>query len=368
MREKPNHSSINVLGITQLSPRRSPWRVRYRQDGKLRTKHFSTESEAQRWIEANELKPVSEFTENERLLIGLCRARQKRGGIDMEQTIQEFLEFAEIPRTVTISQGREMYIEDMHRRQLRPSYIKDAAYTLEKFVKDREDWPIVSFTPKQILTFCRLNMAGSTSQDTARSRLRTFFTWAKDCGYTQIDTEQIKWRKARKDSKVIEFWEPDQVWRFVEACPRKLQFPMALLFLSGVRPLGEFMQLSYDHLDLENGTIYIPSNISKTRNHRIIRELGDLWKLYEPKEGKVCPVSYRNLRTHIQRTCQATGLKWSHDVSRHTFATCAFHRSLEWAMENMGHSSSKIFMRHYKGVINPEKAEKLWKIPERLCG
>lgn len=368
MREKTNHSGIQVVGITQLSPRKSPWRVRYRQDGVARTIHFSTELEAKQWVEANELKPVLEFTEKERLLIGLCRARQERGGIDMDQTIQEFLEFAEIPRTVTLAQGREMYIEDMERRQLRGSYIKDASYTLDKFALGREDWPIVSFTPKQITTFCKLSMHGPTAQETARSRLRTFFNWAKDCGYTQIDTDQIRWRKARKDAKQIKFWEPDQVWTFIEACPRKLRFPMALLFLSGVRPSGEFMKLHYDDLNPDDGTIQIPSNISKTRSFRIIRGLGDLWKLYEPKDGKVCPMSYRNLRTWIQKTCEKTGLEWSHDISRHTFATCAFHKSLEWAMENMGHTSSKIFMRHYKGVMDPEKAEKLWKIPERLCG
>lgn len=73
-------------------------------------------------------------------------------------------------------------------------------------------------------------------------------------------------------------------------------------------------------------------------------------------------MTYRNFRANISKTYKALEYEWPQDCTRHTFATCAFHRGLEWSLDIMGHTDSRMFLKHYKGQVDPEEAKGLWSI------
>jgi len=354
---------VSIRKISKQEGRKLPWRVRYIEDGKDKSKYFAAEWEAVDWAqEFQPFTPVVDVTHEEKLLIQLARLRCKQAGVDMDATIKEFLQVAIVPRSVTLQYARDAYCRDMERRNVRESYRKNATYILDQFMMSREDWPVVSFTADLVVKYCLTAHGGETSRETSRSRLVTFFNWAREQGWTTIDTKQIKWRLPKTDRDHIKFWTPEMVWKFIEVSPDKIKFPVALLFLTGIRPKGEFMGLRHEDLDPKRKIINIPAAISKTRTPRTLYGLGDLWKLYKGGHGKVCPMTYRNFRTNITKVCNQLGYEWSHDVSRHTFGTCAYHKGMEWAMENMGHQNSRTFIRHYKGQIDPSEASMLWKL------
>lgn len=364
---------MRIISIKRLNDdRKKPWRVRYEDESGQKVKHFQYEEDARGWSSKHcpELVAPSGITEEERMLISLVRMRCDREEIDIQDAVSTFLNEAKPRSSATLQFALDNYVDDMERRQLRRPYRENAEYVIRRFILDKESWPVSGIQPSDVVQYCLLCANGSVNQTTIRSRIITFLNWAKDQGWTDIDTSKIKWRAVKTDRKKIGFYTPEMVEAFLGKMPDKLKFPMALLFLTGIRPKGEFMKLRYEHINPRRKVIEIPEDVSKTRTHRTLYDLPEvLWEWYalaKPKRGRVCPMTYRNLRTHIQRARESLGYGWPQDCTRHTFATCAFHVGLEWALDIMGHTDSKLFLKSYKGQIDPKDAGGLWRISPRV--
>ena len=202
--------SFRILSLNKLENRKSPWRLRYSLHGETKTRHFPSEEEAMRWSNENgaKISPAEDISSEERLLIQLARLRCKSSGVDIKDTINSFIEFAAIPRTVPLRTAINEYIQSMESRRLRPSYVHNATYILEKFMHSKSDWPISSFTPENITNYCKISQKGESNRETVRNRLVTFFNFCKSRGYTSIDTNRIKWDKVKQDRDPISFWHP----------------------------------------------------------------------------------------------------------------------------------------------------------------
>jgi len=357
---------MKILGITELTNRSKPWRVRYKDGGQTRTKHFSQELDARDWVE--EHSPEHEdITPEERDLIYWARSRAKHVGFSLEESIREFMRTAHRPKAVSLDEACRQYKANMSNRNLRPSYIENASYILDNFIADRESWPISSITPAMVVTYCR-GQGGNSNQKTIRSRIITFLSWAKNVQqWTSIDTKQITWQEPKSDKGQIGIYQPDQVKALLHAAPQKLQLTLAVMFFTGVRPKGEMMKLTFGDFDRRRKRINIPETASKTRSFRTLYDLHDnFWAWYDqakPKQGRICPMTYRNFRKHMADLRKKLKLPtWESDCSRHTFASCAFHKGLEWSLDIMGHKDSRLFLTDYKGLIDQDDAAKLWEI------
>lgn len=353
----------------RIEGRRKPWRVRYSESGKQKTVHFETEYDANQWIRQHApIQPVQadDITESERMLIKWARLQADENGLDLQGLIARMFSDAKMPANVSCLKAVDAYEADMIRRGVRKSYLTNTVYILRRWIDGMESHPLHDIQPEQVRDWCLLGNAGSSNQDTVRSRIVTFLNWAKEQGWTRIETSKIRWRRAKADRKRIGFYSPGQVQKLLNACPDKLKFPTALLFLTGIRPKGEFTEIRYDNIDARNKVIHIPETASKTRTHRILHDLPEnLWAWYKtakPKQGRVLPITYRNYRANLIKVYTSLGYDWPQDCTRHTFATCAFHRGLEWALDTMGHTDSRIFMKHYKGQVPKDEAEKLWAV------
>lgn len=348
--------------------RKKPWRVRYHDGKKDVCIHFANSHEAKYWMRTRKIDPAEEITTEERLLIQWARARAEADGSDISDTIRQWVKTATVPdNAITLSEAAAAYKTDMERRNLRLPYRKNAEYLIDRFLYCKEDWPLSRITPEDVVTHCLTMANGRENQKTVRSRLITWLRWCREKGWTAIDTTKIRWRLPKTDQKPIGFFHPADVANFLQVIPDKIKFPMALLFFTGIRPKGEFCQIRYCDIDRDRKEILIPETASKTRRARKLYNLSDnLWEWYDryavKDGGKVCPMTYRNLRTHISAACKELDLTWHQDCTRHTFATCAFHRGLEWALDIMGHTDSRLFLKYYKGQITASEALGLWEI------
>jgi hypothetical protein len=132
---------------------------------------------------------------------------------------------------------------------------------------------------------------------------------------------------------------------------------LAIQYFAGIRP-AEAAKLSEANVSSE--WIEVPSAKAKSRQRRLVTVSPNLreWLAL----GGELPVP--NLTKRWRAVRAAAGVPWSHDVTRHSFASyhLAQHRSQEATAAEMGHRSSYMLFRHYRALVSPQAAAEYWAI------
>ncbi len=143
---------------------------------------------------------------------------------------------------------------------------------------------------------------------------------------------------------------------------------LALLLYAGLRPseLGDGVhkpKLTWANVSVREQWVRIPARNAKTGRPRLLEGLPEiLWQTLAPYERrKDEPICRHSWQRPIKRA-KATIGRWTHDATRHTFAT--YHAALgDMAHTSMilGHEGSlTMLVRHYRGLVSRADAEEFF--------
>ena len=153
---------------------------------------------------------------------------------------------------------------------------------------------------------------------------------------------------------------------------------LTLGFFAGVRPDGELQKLQWSDILLDEKTIVIRPEVSKTNRRRFpkLSDNAQSWlDAYKLRggvmEGKIVPLAPTTLRRKRRANWLAAAggdAKWIQQGMRHTFCSnwLALHKDVNELVLQSGHDSVEVMWRNYHKGVTEKEAEKFWAIrPER---
>lgn len=140
---------------------------------------------------------------------------------------------------------------------------------------------------------------------------------------------------------------------------------VAIMLFAGVRPT-EATRLDWSDIDLEEGTILISNQKSKTDRSRYfnmpetLKEWLELTPSHE-RVGSVCPPNWKR---KIQVIRQKTGITDARDQLRKTFASMhlAHFNDVNLTRSIIGHEQGDVLFTNYRAPVKAKHAAKFWQI------
>lgn len=247
----------------------------------------------------------------------------------------------------------------------REEYTDSLAYYLSVFIKRWETRPLEQITSTEIET--RLHEIAGNQSDNSRqtwfNRVNTMFAYAKRRGIIKENPVDRLERISvdRKDPLILTV---EQSRLLLATCPTVCKPYLVLGLFAGIRPGGELMKLTWEHINLETGTVAI--NFPKVRKHRRVVHLEpiaiELLKAHPVKSGLVAP-SKSTVRRWKRKARKTIGYKkWPQDILRHTAASflIALHDDAAKVARLLG-NSPHILLTHYVVPVTKEDCLKFWR-------
>jgi integrase len=141
-------------------------------------------------------------------------------------------------------------------------------------------------------------------------------------------------------------------------------------FFCGVRPIGELQKLRWSDVSIEERTLTIRAEVSKTGTRRFVQlsENAIAWLKLSlastHSSSLIMPMSFGELRGKREALWSrvGNGANWIHQGMRHTFCSCwlAMHKDVNTLLLMSGHTSSQMLWRRYNRGTEKAEAEKFW--------
>lgn len=216
--------------------------------------------------------------------------------------------------------------------------------------------------------------------------LRTVFEWGRREGAVAVNPcDGVE--RARLEDGEIEVLSPARCARLLARVLRPARWGryagedfsdlrgyVVLAMFCGIRP-EELQRLTWDAVNLEEGTVVIAGRQAKTRSRRVVdlSPNARAWLSLVPRRardegGRVCPRNFRKRWERLRRACGwavsagESGATWPHDGLRHSYASYhyALHRNELLLQTQMGHSSGQLLFKHYRALATRRQAERFW--------
>lgn len=208
--------------------------------------------------------------------------------------------------------------------------------------------------------------------------LKPIFSWAVSMRFASVNPV------ASVKSVSVESGEPDvlsldQVRAVLGACrdfrgvydgllkvdARDAILPVSLMLFAGIRP-KEVSRLTWDDVFLVKRLIRVPAEKSKTGRLRLVRMEENLFQFLSSfpeceRVGNVTPTMWHR-KWQAVRKC--AGIGDMQDVCRHTYASywLAMWDSMDLLLQNMGHTTNRVTLKHYLTAAEKPAAEEYWGI------
>jgi integrase len=205
------------------------------------------------------------------------------------------------------------------------------------------DKPIAALTTDELEDV--LIKYSPSHQATKTREIRAVFRWAKRRGFCQDNpADRLTFTEVRPKLGEREIIEPDDPRKLLSTCltpdparsnkstaschfEKHLIAPLAILFFAGVRP-AEMERLQWRDIDLDEGMIDLPANITKRGRRRSIPIEPALkaWlqkhiELCGRQQGRVCKWGTVQLRRNREKLCRRAGIPWQQNWARHSYAS-----------------------------------------------
>lgn len=249
---------------------------------------------------------------------------------------------------------------------LRPIYMKGlAAYwrRFARFIGAGAD--VGGITVEKVERFLESNHNPATRASNA-GRLASLFSFCKRRGWIS-ENPVDKLEKVRVNRKTPFIFTLEQCrilfdWT-VENKSRYVPW-LALSVFCGIRP-EELGKLTWDKLDLDAGTVWIDSEVAKTRMRRLVHISANAigWL----RLGGDLPIMKTARRRWQRGARMALGLShWPQDALRHTAASMMLARdqNASKVATELGNSPG-ILATHYIDLVKPGDAQRFWAICPR---
>lgn len=275
------------------------WRIQYSQDGKRRSKTFTTEGEA------------------------IAYAAAIKGGV---------LRPGEKNTSVTLRTASEQYLSD-RKEVMSPSTIANYQSYLRTRFQSVMDRPAASVNWQRAIS----EETKNCSAKTIRNAWGLFAPALKEYGITP----EVKLPPVVKKEKA--WLDPAQIKTFVSAVRGKSFEIPALLALMGLRR-SEILGLTWDNIDLGKNLIRIHGSVVYDENYNFVRKetnktatsrrivpimiprLSEILAAVDDKTGPIMRFNPTTLYSQINDLCRANGLPLVgvHGL-RHSFASLGYH-------------------------------------------
>lgn len=228
-----------------------------------------------------------------------------------------------------------------------------------------------------ILTaFLEIGRPGLKTHNNRRGILSTFCKfaflrgWAAENPVLKVPHHRL--RRRRGAAVTLTAIEAAQLMDYLEGFEGGRWVPyFSLCLFAGIRPgvpYGEIRKLMPAMVNLEEGLIHVPAEVSKVREPRRVTVQPNLARWLRAYPLDRFPIVVGNFRQRIRPIRKKFGL--THDVLRHTFISMfvAKYRSMGEAALQAGNSES-IIRRHYLDLKSREEAERFFAIvPKHQMG
>lgn len=221
------------------------------------------------------------------------------------------------------------------------------------------DVPLASVTPLKVEEWLASLDVSPRTQRGYLTDARTLFNFAVRRGYLKGSPCEGVDRPALDDAPPG-IHSPEQVARILHTAQRMdpdVARILAVQYFAGIRP-AEAGKLS--DANVSSQWVEVPSDKAKSRQRRLVTVSPNLREWLALQGALPVP----NLTKRWRRVRAAAGVPWSHDVTRHSFASyhLALHRSQDSTATELGHRSSYMLFRHYRALVTPEQAAAFWAI------
>ena len=267
------------------------------------------------------------------------------------------------------------YLVHQRARNLRPKYLQELEKVMPAFIEGREQDKVSCFRKADLETY----LERYPNPHTFKGRLGilgSFFTfcvrqeWIKDNPASKVIKPVIE----REAPKILPARDVKELLIASMRDDPELTPFFLLGIYCGIRP-QEILRLEQQDYRWQSrtdkaGIVTLRSEVSKTRRRRIVdlpKVFSD-WRDVTPASGWYGIENMTNRRKRIAKVKQTAGVKWCHDIMRHTAASVmvAKYESAEKAALQLGHSTTTL-MTHYRELVPAEDCDFFYKIcPETV--
>ncbi len=274
-------------------------------------------------------------------------------------------ELRKLEKTVTFEKAVEAALEA--RRDRRARTIWDFRYFTRRFMKRCK-----GLAQRRVRAISTADCAGYIDEafDTPRQRQKArmvlsgvFGTalkkgWCSENPVSRVEVPRVVEQR-------IEILEPQEIEQLLETAGTYrggvCLAAVGMMLYAGIRP-HEVARLSWDEVDLENSTISISAQHSKTGGARLVTIHPPLRRLLAAcvSTGSICPPQWLRHWRAMRRTAGFSA--WVPDVLRHTFASyhLLYFRSYSRLQYETGHRDSSLLRTRYISMSRVQNAAAFW--------
>lgn len=313
---------------------------------------FRTAAQARQWLDAQMAAPCT-LTASQ-----LAQAAEAFAmlppGVSLIEALQRGLEaVTATPSAYPLHTLAETFLGE-RARELRPRTLQSYRAILARAVREMGD-ALDGYTPEAITRW--VSTMGPHNRNLFIRSLSAFFGWAVAQGYTQSNPlEKVKLAKTPEPTRAV--LTPAQVSHLLrtalEVDARTVPY-FALCAFAGIRP-AECVRLRAENI----GAHYITLSgaVTKTASARTVAIRPNLRAILEAHpiiDSVTAGLSAERFVKRAGAVVKASGIAWTQDVLRHSFASYAYEATGDAAATaaEMGHRGTDIFFRHYRGLVPP---------------
>ena len=268
-----------------------------------------------------------------------------------------------------LKDGVAIFLSDCRTKAVRAPTYANYEQHLKRVVRAWGNVSLPSITTENVRELLSLDEGKADTTRSQYHKLLTIFfnfamkqKWISDNPVSPVARAKIIRRRPA-------IYSPEQVMAIMHAAQRVAPAAIpyfALMFFAGMRP-DTIPRYEWEYISATK--VFVPLELNKTPiDYEIpIRPNLAAWLALTPPEcrkGKICAASGgRSWRQQIDAVRKASGVKFIQDGGRRTFASsvCALD-GVEKAVEQMGHQSPSMLYRHYRTLINNERAKAFFEI------
>jgi integrase/recombinase XerD len=290
-----------------------------------------------------------------------------------------FANYREPVRQIAVKDAIDQFIADRTKQNRRPDTLRNLRGRLGMFGRLYGEKKVAEVTNDDCREFVFRKGTSPRNQINDRLAASNFLNW---CVRRQFTTAN---NMAPVDKPAVDVEEPGVLslgdCRKLLAAARDyndgLLLPYVVVSLfAGLRP-AEIGRLTWDRVDLKDGTITLDGSMAKTRQRRIVKlpENAIAWLLpIAPKRPGFTPAAFAR---HFGRVKKAVGFNgkeretedgkklrpWVQDYMRHTAISMylAKHKH-EGEAATWAGNSPNVIHRHYKGLVKEADATEFWNL------
>jgi integrase len=249
------------------------------------------------------------------------------------------------------------------RRKASPRYLATLRYRLDLLCDYLPDYRLKDLESEHLIDFLESRQISGRTWNNYRRDFHVTFAWAVDQKYV-LTNPAATVPEAQEDPINAQVLSPDEFSKLMKSAEEALRPVLALQAFSGLRR-SEVEQIEWPEIKFDTGRIVPIKTKSGQWRYIVMRPNLQSWLELVPKfqrSGRVCTVPYREALDRARLSAEF--LQRPHNCLRHSFSSyslVAEENEPRLQME-LGHSSPRLLIEHYRAIVTPTHAEECWKI------